>query len=241
MLNRIGELNNQVIDVKEDLAGILLKIDLITSAIDDKYVFSNRTGFPEVNKDHHDVCGLLGLIQDARDLQRELALLQARLANHLDKLELETINNHEEVNGRTSLEIITNGVRITISDEFPPKTSVYDRVTVKNGMLTNHAYAEARNRWYGLIKQAVAGYEGERIVPAIVYVKYYVQKLCDTGNFISKAILDGMMFHGPIAIDDNLENVNAVIQEAVIDKQNPRTEIYVLKNIGQLDAVFLSD
>ena len=233
MLDWVEKLKKQINDVKEDLAGMLIKIDFITSAINDKYVFSKRIGVPE-NKDD-DACGLLMLIQDTRNLQRELAFLQARLANYLDKLEINIIKG---CNSRTSLEIIPNGIRIVVLDEFPPKTSVYDRITLKNGILTNYAYAEARNRWYSLIKQAVAEYTGERIAPAIIYIKYYVPKICDAGNFLSKFIIDGLMYNGAIAIDDNLDNVNAVIQEAVLDQHNPRTEIYVFKNIGQLDTIF---
>lgn len=235
MLYDIEELNDQISDVKEDLTGMLLKIDLITIAIKDKYLISKNRDLSIQTDD--EVCGLFSLIQDAKNVQRELALLQARLANQIDQLELQTIQDRK-ANGRTSLEVIPNGVKITLLDEFPPKTSMYDRVTIRNGRLTNHAYAEVRNRWYSLIKQAVAEYQGERIVPAIIYIKYFVSKICDTGNFISKFILDGMMYNGPIALDDNFKNVNAVIQEAVLEIQNPRTEIYVFKNIGQLDTAF---
>jgi len=103
--------------------------------------------------------------------------------------------------------------------------------------MSNQAYAEVRNRWYSLIQKAMDGYEGERIAPAIVFIKYFVTKVCDPGNFVSKFILDGLMYHGAIAADDNLHDVNAVVQEAVIDRENPRTEIFVLQNTGQLDLI----
>jgi len=176
------------------------------------------------------------LIQKTRNLQKELAVLQARLSNLLEKLEFQTINQ-QEVNARTFLEIIPGGVKITIFDEYPPKVSVYDRVSLTNGKLNNYAYAEARNRWYSLLKRATEGYEGDRIVPCFVYIVYFVPYLCDVGNFINKFILDGLMYYGPAPLDDNFENVNAVVQEAVLDKENPRTEIYVMKNTGRLRSV----
>ena len=226
MLKKPGEQFN---GAYADQAALLHETDMPTK--------NGLNGIPESGAQADDA--VLSIIRNIRNLQRELAVFQARLANCMDRIEAQTTDGRE-TNGRTALEVMTNGLKIVIFDEFPPKTSVYDRVSIKNGQLTNYAYAEARNRWYGLIKQAVAGYKGGRIVPAIGYIRYFVPKICDAGNFTSKFIIDGMMYSGAIA-DDNLENVNAVIQEAMLDKQNPRTEICVFKNQGQLDAVFYSE
>lgn len=228
MLKKPGD---QLNAVRADLAGLLGKMDMLTK--DRDFYAIAETGAPADDE-------VLSVIHNARNLQRELAVLQARLANCIDRMERPAIITGREVNGRTSSEVLTNGVKIVIFDEFPPKTSVYDRLTIKAGKLTNYAYAEARDRWYGLIKQALARHKGGRIVPAIVYIKYFVPKICDTGNFISKFIVDAIMYNGAIA-DDNIANVSAVIQEAVLDKQHPRTEIYVFKNQGQLDSIFLQN
>ena len=44
--------------------------------------------------------------------------------------------------------------------------------------------------------------------------------MCDVSNFTGKMIIDGLMYYGAIATDDNLENVPIEIQEARIDKEN---------------------
>lgn len=173
------------------------------------------------------------IIQELRELQKELAVLQARLSAFLEKLELTQLPLFE-VNAYPAVDVLPDGVKITIPNEYPPKTAIYDRIALKDGKITTYAYAEARNRWFGLIRKAAEGYKGPRIAPSIVYITYFVPVLCDVTNFTAKFIVDGLMYHGFTAQDDNLEKVNAVVQEAVLDKNSPRTEIYILRNTGQL-------
>ncbi len=77
--------------------------------------------------------------------------------------------------------------------------------------------------------------KGGRIDPAIVYLVYYVPWMCDVSNFTGKMIIDGLMYYGAIATDDNLENVPIEIQEARIDKENPRTEVYIIPYHNQVE------
>ena len=217
-------------NIKTELSNMLHEIEAETQNINRKNLsLEGNNGCINSNRQS---------IQEMKDLQADLALLQARLANHLEKMDFTATSSNLDIEAHVARKIIPGGIKITIPDDYPPKTSVYNRVTIKNGKLNNEAYAQARDRWYSLIQKAMGGYDGERISPAIVLIKYYVPQVCDTGNFISKFILDGLMYNGAIAKDDNLYQVNAVVQLAVLDKTNPRTEIFVLKNTGQLDAVF---
>ena len=43
------------------------------------------------------------------------------------------------------------------------------------------------------------------------------------------------MYFGAIAADDNLEHVPVEIQEARLDKENLRTEVYVIKHTNQVE------
>lgn len=216
--------------IKTELSNMLHEIEAETQNI-------NRTYWGLDNK-NSSTCRDEQAIQEIKNLQGDLALLQVKLANHLEELDFFATSGNLDIEADVAREIIPEGIKITIRDDYPPKTSIYNRVTIKNGKLNNEAYAQARDRWYSLIQKVMAGYDGERISPAIVFIKYYVPQVCDTGNFVSKFVLDGLMYNGAIAKDDNLYQVNAVVQLAVLDKTNPRTEIFVLKNTGQLDAVF---
>ena len=63
--------------------------------------------------------------------------------------------------------------------------------------------------------------------------------MCDVSNFTGKMIIDGLMYYGAIATDDNLENVPIEIQEARIDKENPRTEVYIIPYHNQVEKILL--
>ena len=47
------------------------------------------------------------------------------------------------------------------------------------------------------------------------------------------------MYAGAIGVDDNLEHVPVEIQEARLDKENPRTEIYVIEYKNQLEKILI--
>ena len=100
-------------------------------------------------------------------------------------------------------------------------------------------HKKARDIIYSLIGSAVKGYKGERIDPAIVHIVYYVPRICDVGNFVGKMIVDSLMYSGAIGKDDNLEHVPIEISQAKIDKDNPRTEIYVVRYNKELEQKML--
>jgi hypothetical protein len=52
-------------------------------------------------------------------------------------------------------------------------------------------------------------------------------------------IVDALMYSGAIGKDDNLEHVPIEISQAIIDKDNPRTEIYVVKHSKELEEKML--
>lgn len=180
---------------------------------------------------------LKDIIEELKDVQKELVVVQARLSSYLGKIERRQIQI-PDIDTGPEVKISEGWVRITIPDEYPPKTSVYSRITLKNGKISTYGYADARDRWFALLKKAAGKYQGPRIDPAVVYVIYYTPVVCDVTNFTVKFIVDGLMYYGFIACDDNLQNLHAVVQEAVLDKENPRTEIYVFEDKGQLRSIF---
>ena len=169
-------------------------------------------------------------------IQNRLVEAQIELSKIIEEKEKENLTK-EDIDYNLRHEVIEGVLRVIVP-EYPPKVSVYFRNELVNGSLNSTAYQKTRNRWYSIIHKALEDYEGERIDPAIVYMIFYVPRICDTDNFIGKMIVDGLMYAGAIGKDDNLEHVPVVIQEARIDKANPRTEIYVVKYENQIEKLW---
>lgn len=169
--------------------------------------------------------------------QIRLTQAQVQISNLMKEI-IDKNPNLRDVESEVKRKVIDDILKITIK-EYPPKIDVFRRIEVINGSVIDNAYQEVRDRWYSLIRKAMKGYEGGRIDPAIVYLVYYVPWMCDVSNFTGKMIIDGLMYYGAIATDDNLENVPIEIQEARIDKENPRTEVYIIPYHNQVEKILL--
>lgn len=169
--------------------------------------------------------------------QIKLTQAQVQISNLMKEI-IDKNPNLRDVESEVKREVIDDILKITIK-EYPPKIDVFRRIEVINGSVIDNAYQEVRDRWYSLIRKAMKGYEGGRIDPTIVYLVYYVPWMCDVSNFTGKMIIDGLMYYGAIATDDNLENVPIEIQEARIDKENPRTEVYIIPYHNQVEKILL--
>ncbi len=169
--------------------------------------------------------------------QIKLTQAQVQISNLMKEI-IDKYPNLRDVESEVKREVIDDILKITIK-EYPPKIDVFRRIEVINGSVIDNAYQEVRDRWYSLIRKAMKGYEGGRVDPAIVYLVYYVPWMCDVSNFTGKMIIDGLMYYGAIATDDNLENVPIEIQEARIDKENPRTEVYIIPYHNQVEKILL--
>ncbi len=133
------------------------------------------------------------------------------------------------------LESLKDGFKITVP-EHPPKHSVYTRVVFREGNVVNPAFKLARKKWHRIIYEASRKSKVAPVVPCIVHIKFYVPLVCDIDNFTERFILNGLVYSGLIK-DDNFQNVSTLIREAFIDKDNPRTEIIVLKKTAEREAV----
>ena len=168
-------------------------------------------------------------IGELRNLRNKLILDQIRITELIDKKR----RQDGELNENIGCKMVGDVLKITI-DDYPPKVSVYERNEVIDGRIVSKTYKKIRNRIYSLVGSALIDYKGERIDPAIVHIVYYVPRICDVGNFLSKMIIDSLMYNGAIGNDDNLKHLPIEIGQAIIDKENPRTEIYVLKYTEEL-------
>ncbi len=169
----------------------------------------------------------MDVMDDLQEMNRGLVLSQIGLSELIEKLAAAQVKPVDIV---TPSHKITPGGILIIIPEYPPKVDVISKTEIRDGKLNSRTYQAARNRWKGLIRKAVEGYEGPRIEPALVFITYYVPKRCDISNFIHKFIVDGLMDYRVTAVDDNDEKVSSIFQEVVRDKENPRTEIRVMKD-----------
>ncbi len=166
-------------------------------------------------------------IKELRELRNSLLLDQIRISELIDEKRVEKLNEN------MGCEMVGDVLKITIND-YPPKISVYERNEIVDGRIVSDTYKKVRARVYRLVGNALKDYKGERIDPAVVHIVYYVPVLCDVGNFLGKMMVNSLMYNGAIAKDDNLEHVPIEISQMIIDKENPRTEIYVLKYTEEL-------
>ncbi len=67
------------------------------------------------------------------------------------------------------------------------------------------------------------------ITPGLLYVVCYTPYICDFDNFSIKFIMDALKYGGVLEKDD-LRYVQEGVRRMVPDKNNPRTEIYVLRD-----------
>ncbi len=170
------------------------------------------------------------------EVQSNLVNVQVELARLADSVaQPKAISEATLVETPVSLNTFEGGFRITVP-EFPPRTAINKNLVLHRG----EGYRKARNWWYELIRRALKEYAGPRIDPALVYIVYYVPRKCDVDNFIEKFVLDGLMYAGGIAIDDNLEHVPILVREIKLDPENPRTEIFVLKDIDMIKNIRIS-
>ena len=176
-------------------------------------------------------------IKELKGLRNNLLQDQMRITELIEEKSMEDLEV-EELNENMGCEVVGDVLKITI-DDYPPKISVYDRNEIVDGRIVSNTHKKTRDRIYSLVGSAVRSYKGERIDPAIVHIVYYVPRICDVGNFVGKMIVDGLMYSGAIGKDDNLEHVPIEISQAIIDKDNPRTEIYVVKHSKELEEKML--
>jgi hypothetical protein len=177
----------------------------------------------------------MDVLDDFQEMHRGLVLTQIGTLELMEKLAAA-----QEIDiGETPIhKVMPSGVLIIIP-EFPPRVDVFSRTEIRDGKIYSRTYRAARDRWRSLIKKAVEGYEGPRIEPALVHIIYFVPKRCDISNFIDKFIVDGLMDYGVTGIDDSYEEVSYIGKRVRIDKENPLTEIRVMKDDGSIDKMVL--
>jgi len=138
-------------------------------------------------------------------------------------------------NGVPELEVISGqGIKITLPEHLP-RMAIYSKVVYINNKPFYKAYTAARARWYGLTMMALKGYEGEPITPCHIYVINYTPHICDPDNYSVKFIIDALKHYGGIARKDDCRYVRGITVKMELDKLNPRTEVYVVKDNGQTE------
>lgn len=178
------------------------------------------------------------MLNRIRKVQDDLAAIQVELSKASEEHELELLEEVDFGDSTVELETNSNGIKLTV-DAIPPKVSIYRYVTFENGNFTNRQHKEARDFWYSIIKRAFQGKNIKPIKPAVVYIRYYLDKNCDVGNFLSKFIQDGLVYNGVLE-DDDLGNVTLLAEGKKKAEKAPRTEIYVVYDDGKVSDMITS-
>ena len=178
------------------------------------------------------------MLNDIRKVQSDLASIQVTLAKAAKKYELELLEEIDASEYKATLDKGKGGLKISVN-EVPPHIGVYRHITMEDGNFVNRQYKEVRNLWYSLIKKATKSQDIRPISPGIVYIRYYLINNCDVGNFVSKFILDALVYTN-ILPDDDLNNLDIVAEGLVEKRKAPATEIYIVQNDGFLRDLVLS-
>ncbi len=126
-------------------------------------------------------------------------------------------------------------LKITIP-ECLPHMSVYRKVIFIDNKPFYAAYSAARERWYGLTRKALKQFSGRKIDPCLIYIVYYTPVICDFDNYSIKFIMDALKYHGCID-EDNFLHIQEGTRRLKLDKDNPRTEIYVMDDDNSIDKL----
>ena len=112
-------------------------------------------------------------------------------------------------------------MKITIKD-IPPSINEF----IGNSRNFNY-YRREKERWHWLIKAAIKEKPPKPIDKAIVHIKYYFpdKRRRDPDNYAGKFIHDPLVREG-ILVDDSFDHIKTA-SSGTVDKENPRTEIYI--------------
>ncbi|MZP31180.1 hypothetical protein GTO91_15845 [Heliobacterium undosum] len=142
-----------------------------------------------------------------------------------------------------NLEVIRDGViRITV----PERTERLETFCDMKGNLKSNAYRAAWERWVGYVIGAVRIAKEERRLPdglpwkkTLVVVHFYVPTNVrwDPDNRTINIILDTVV-SSRLAVDDSWDKMVHMVQ-GFYDPENPRTEIYVIRDGLAVGEAFL--
>ena len=118
-----------------------------------------------------------------------------------------------------------DGMKIIVQD-IPPSNNEY--------MGNSHNFNKYRNekqKWHWMIKAAIKKKPAKPYVKATVELLYFFKTRVrhDPDNYSGKFILDALVSEG-ILKDDSFNNITLILK-ADYDKENPRTDITIIKKM----------
>ena len=129
-----------------------------------------------------------------------------------------------------------------VVDIFPPKVRVHPELLYAKNKQGPSTYSEVRDQWFTTLKNLLLQNRdkltGLQTFPrAIAWFTFYFpdQKVRDVDNFSVKLINDALVKCRILEDDDH--RVLSVVVTAAVDEQNPRTEIVIASDQGQLYKV----
>jgi len=168
--------------------------------------------------------------EDLTQIAEALTLAQVKLSKMIED-EVAVISG---VDTSVKLEELEEGsIKITVKENLP-KMKVF-RKNINDNI---KAYQEVRDRWSSLIKKATDSLSGW--IPfekAIVWIVHYDPYVSDLDNYAFKYIIDALRFLGLIHYKDDFNHLS-VIHTGKQDKEDPRTEIYIIMDQGQLSDYY---
>ncbi len=130
-------------------------------------------------------------------------------------------------------------LKITVNI-FPPKVRVHPELLYAKNKQGPSTYSQVRDLWFATIKNLLLGNreqltELQTFQRALVWFKFFFpdEKVRDVDNFSVKLVNDALV-KCKMLNDDDHRILSSVIVTAAVDYKNPRTEIIITDDIGQL-------
>lgn len=133
-------------------------------------------------------------------------------------------------------------LKLTVVDLFPPKVRVHPELLYVKNRQGPSTYSQVRDLWFAtirnlLLENRVQLTELQTFSKALVWFKFFFpdERIRDVDNFSVKLVIDALVKCKILEDDDH--RLLSIVVKAAVDHKNPRTEIVIVNDEGQLEKV----
>ena len=186
---------------------------------------------------------MLNYYQELEEISRKLVEVQLLMGVFQNKIEKEAFSSTQrpEKGGIEFLPDYPQEFKISVNI-FPPKLRVHPELIYFKNKRGPSTYSQVRDLWFSTIlnllqcnKDRLEGFK--TFTKALVWFNFFFpdEKIRDVDNFSIKLINDALVKCKILEDDDH--RIMSVVIRGAVDQLNPRTEIVVVEDVGQLSKI----
>lgn len=186
---------------------------------------------------------MLNYYRELEDISRRLVEVQLLMGMFQNKIEKEAFSNTQKP-AKGKIEFLPGHpqeLKISVNI-FPPKVRVHPELLYLKNKRGPSTYSQVRDLWFSTImnllqhnKDRLAGLQ--TFTKALVWFTFFFpdEKIRDVDNFSVKLVNDALVKCKILKDDDH--RIVGVVVRAAVDHVNPRTEIVIAEDVGQLAKI----